>query len=180
MIGSIGWPDIVIVAILAFTTLKGFSRGFLSEVGGAAAVLLAVAVPFYYNGFFDIFFENTLKMDVVSAHITGLVATGILVYCIVMALFWIVARFARLPVLGAGNTLGGGLVGFAKGIIFLWIVLFVALLFPLSTEVRADLHRSRLVAILAVQSRRVDAAIYGKLPDFAKPFVKAYLEQRQL
>lgn len=180
MTGYVGWPDIVIVAVLAFATLKGFSRGLLSEVGGVIAVLLALAVPFYYNGAFDSLFENILKMNVVSAHITGLVASGIIVYCVVMALFWIVGRYTRLSVLGVGNAIAGGIVGFAKGAIFLWIALFVALLFPLSTQVKSDLHKSRLVAVLAQQSRRVDDAIYGKLPDFAKPLVKAYLEQQQV
>jgi hypothetical protein len=59
-------------------------------------------------------------------------------------------------------------------------VLFIGLLFPLSQAIRTDLHKSRLVALLAQQNQRVDDAIYDKLPDLAKPFVKPILDRQQV
>ena len=38
----------------------------------------------------------------------------------------------------------------------------------------------RLVALLAQQNQRVDDAIYDKLPDLAKPFVKPILDRQQV
>lgn len=180
MNGYVGWPDVVIIAVLAIAAIKGFARGLLSELGGVVAVLLALAVPFYYNGMLDPVFEKLLKMNVGSAHITGLVVSGLIVYGIIMLLLWVISRYTELPVLGAGNAIGGGIIGFAKGAILLWVVLFVALLFPLSTQVRSDLHRSHLVAVLAQQNRRVDDAIYAKLPDLVRPMVKQYLDRQQV
>ncbi len=176
----VGWPDIVIIAVLAIAAIKGFARGLLSELGGVVAVLLAVAVPLYYNGMLDSIFEKTLKMNAGSAHITGMIVTGLIVYGVIVLLLWVISRYTELPALGAGNAVGGGIIGFVKGAILLWVILFIALLFPLSTSVRTDLHRSHLVAILAQQNKRVDNAIYNRLPDLAKPLVKPILERQQV
>lgn len=180
MNGYVGWPDVVIIAVLAIAAIKGFARGLLSELGGVVAVLLALAAAFYYNGVFDAIFERTLRMNAGSADITGRVASALVVYAIIIGLLWLTSRYTNLPALGAGNAVGGGLVGFAKGAILLWIVLFIALLFPLSMQVRSDLHRSHLVAILSEQNQRVDDAIYSKLPDIAKPLVKPILDRQQV
>ncbi len=176
----VGWPDIVIIAVLAIAVIKGFARGLLSELGGVVAVILALAVPFYYNGMLDSIFEKTVKLNPGSAHITGMVVTGLVVYGVIMLLLWVISRYTQLPALGAGNAVGGGIIGLAKGAILLWVALFIALLFPLSHQVRTDLHRSHLVAILAQQNQRVDSAIYNRLPDLAKPLVKGLLEQQQV
>jgi uncharacterized membrane protein required for colicin V production len=180
MNGYVGWPDVVIIAVLAIAAIKGFARGLLSELGGVVAVLLALAVPLYYNGMLDAIFERTLKMNAGSAHITGMVVSGLIVYGAIIVLLWIVSRYTSLPALGAGNAIGGGVVGFAKGAILLWVVLFVALLFPLSTQVRSDLHKSHLVAMLAQQNQRVDNAIYSRLPDLVKPLIKPILDRQQV
>ncbi|HEY9086132.1 MAG TPA: CvpA family protein [Candidatus Tyrphobacter sp.] len=177
---SFGWPDVIIIAVLALAAIKGFARGFISELGGIVAVLLALAAAFYYNGMLDNGLERAFKMNPGSAHVTGLILSGLIVYGVVMLVIWLLGRYVHLPVLGAGNALGGGVVGLAKGAVLLWVVLFVALLFPLSQSLRADLHKSRLVAVLSQQNRRVDDAIYSKLPDLAKPFVQPILQRQQV
>lgn len=180
MNGSIGWPDIVIIAILVIAAIKGFARGFISELGGVVAVFLALAVPLYYNGMADTLLQHAFKLSRGSAHITGMVLTGLIIYVIIIALLRLLARFTTLPVLGAGNAVGGGVVGIVKGAVLLWVVLFIALLFPLSQQIRTDLHKSHLVVILAQENARIDDTIYGKLPDMIKPFVKPILDRQQV
>ncbi|MGH7738283.1 MAG: CvpA family protein [Candidatus Tyrphobacter sp.] len=180
MNGYVGWPDVVIIAILAIAAIKGFARGLLSELGGVVAVVLAVAAPFYYNGFFDSLFENGAKMNPGSAHITGIVVTGVIVYGIIMLLLWLIGRYTHLPALGAGNAIGGGIIGLGKGVILLWVALFVALLFPLTTEVRTDLHKSHLVAVLQEQNQRVDTAIQSKVPALVRPLVDPILQRENV
>ncbi len=177
---SFGWPDVIIIAILALAAIKGFARGFISELGGIVAVILALAAAFYYNGFLDNGLEHAFKMNPGSAHVTGLILSGLIVYGVVMLVIWLLGRYVHLPVLGAGNALGGGVVGLAKGVVLIWVVLFVALLFPLSHDIRTDLHKSRLVAVLSQENQRVDDAIFNKLPDIAKPFVKPILDRQQV
>ena len=164
---------------MAIAAIKGFTRGLLSELGGAVAVILALAVPLYYNGMLDPTVEKTLHMKAGAAHIAGMVLAGLIVYIAAMLVLWVLSRFTSLPGLGTGNALAGGVIGLAKGAILLWFVLFIALLFPLSASMRAELHESYLATILAQQNKRVDAAIYGRLPDFAKPIAKQLLARQQ-
>lgn len=180
MNGYVGWPDVVIIAVLAIAAIKGFARGLLAELGGIVAVLLALAAAFYYNGFADTLIGKTFKMDAGSAHITGVVVSGVVVYGVIILLLWFISRYTNLPALGAGNAIGGGIIGIVKGAILLCVALFIATLFPLTTQLRSDLHKSHLVAMLEQQNQKVDSVIYNKLPDMAKPFVKPLFDRQQV
>lgn len=177
MILGVAWPDIVIVAVIAISTLKGFSRGFVSELAGAIAVVAALITPWYYTGGFDGTLENLLRLGPGSAHVVGMFLTGLATYAIIIALSWVLNRFAKLPILGIGNSIAGGAVGFAKGAILLWFVLFVALYFPLSPDIRSDLHRAHLVGYLTQPDARIDHAILSTIPWFAKPFLEPFFHR---
>jgi membrane protein required for colicin V production len=172
------WPDIVIVVVLIVVALKGFIRGFIDEIGGIVAIGAAIAAGFFYNGILDGDLQQTFGLSLENAHVAGMLVGALIAYAAVVLLLWILRRFAKLPGLGTGNALGGLVVGVAKGLVFLWIVLFIALLLPLGANTRADLHRSTLVAILAQRSRGVDQFLYDQLPDAAKPFVKPLLDSQ--
>ncbi len=180
MNGYIGWPDVVVVAILAIAAIRGFARGLLAELGGVVAVVVALAAALYYNGMLDTGLARAFKMNPGEAHITGVVLSGLVVYGVIMLVLWLIGRRLTLPVLGAGNAIGGGIIGLAKGAILLWVVLFIALLFPLTQQVRGDLQRSKLVGVLAQQNKRVDDAIYSKLPPAVQPFVQPIIQRQQL
>jgi membrane protein required for colicin V production len=175
-----GWPDIVIVVVLALAVIKGFIRGFVSEVGGVVAVAAAFAAAFYYNGILDDAIAQTFKADRGIAHMLGVVATGVVVYVVILLFFFILRQFTKLPGLGTLNALGGMVAAAMKGVVLLWVALFVALLFPLSHQVRADLRRSQLVEILAHENPQIDSAVLARLPDFAKPYVKPVLAHEVL
>jgi uncharacterized membrane protein required for colicin V production len=180
MNGYVGWPDVVIIAVLAIAAIKGFARGLLAELGGIVAVLLALAAAFYYNGFADAIFERTFKMNSASAHVTGVVASGVVVYGVIILFLWFISRYTSLPALGAGNAIGGGVIGVVKGAILLWVALFIATLFPLTGQVRSDLHKSHLVSMLQQQNEKVDTAIYNRLPGVAKMLVKPIFDQQRV
>jgi hypothetical protein len=92
----------------------------------------------------------------------------------------LLGRIAKLPLLGLGNALGGAAIGFAKGAILLWLVLFIALFFPLSPDIRDSLHQSRLAPYLAIYDAPIDDAILSTIPWFARPFVMPYFRRHHL
>ena len=130
VMGGFVWPDIVILIVLAIATYKGFRRGFVSELGGAVAVTAALVTPWFYNGSLDGQIAALTKLGPGSAHVVGMFATGLLTYIVLLIVARLLGAVAKLPVLGTGNALGGAAVGFAKGAILLWLVLFIALFFP--------------------------------------------------
>jgi len=174
------WPDLVIAAIILIATLKGFKRGFVSELAGVIALFAALITPFWYSGFADQPLEGYLHLGPGSAHVIAMFIVGLLTYFAVIVLAWFLNRFAKLPFLGLGNALAGGAVGLLKSIVFVWFILYTALLFPLSRDIRTDLHNSRLVALLTQPDGRIDGAITSALPWFARPFVHPFFERHRV
>jgi len=174
------WPDAVMIIVLGIATYKGYTRGFVSELGGAVAVTAALVAPWFYNGFLDSQIEAIAKVGPGSAHVIGMFGTGLLTYVALLIVARLLGAIAKLPVLGIGNALGGAFVGFAKGAILLWLVLFVSLFFPLSPDIRASLHDSRLAPYLVTYDAPIDDAILSTIPWFARPFVEPYFRRHHL
>jgi uncharacterized membrane protein required for colicin V production len=174
------WPDVVIVIVLAIATFKGYSRGFVSELGGAVAVTAALVAPWFYNGSLDPQIGRLTNLGPGSAHVVGMFAVGLATYIIILIIARLLGTIAKLPLLGLGNALGGAFIGFAKGAILLWLVLFIALFFPLSSDIRADLHGSRLAPYLVAYDAPIDDAILSTIPWFARPFVTPYFRRHHL
>jgi len=166
--------------ILAIATIKGYGRGFVSELGGAVAVAAALITPWFYKGGFDPQIERMFNLGPGSAHVVGMFAVGLLTYVGILIVARVLGRIAKLPLLGLGNALGGAAIGFAKGAILLWLVLFVALFFPLSRDIRDGLHQSRLAPYLVTYDAQIDAAILSTIPWFARPFLLPYFRRHHL
>ncbi len=180
MILGVPWPDIIIVLILAISAFKGFTRGFVSELGGAVAVVAALITPWYYNGAFDPWLENVVHLGSGSAHVVGMFLCGFATYAIVLAIAWVLNRFAKLPILNIGNSLGGAAIGLAKGAVLIWLVLFVALYFPLSRDIRSDLHQSHLAAYFTAPDPKIDGVIESIIPWFARPALWPYFHRHHV
>jgi membrane protein required for colicin V production len=177
---NVAWPDILIGAILLIALLKGYKRGFVLELAGAIALVLSFVTPWFYGGVFDAPLQRWAHLGSGSAHVVGMFAVGILTYIAVMLVARAINIVMKLPILGLGNALAGGAVGLLKGLAGVWIVLYVVLFFPLSRDIRADLHRSALVQMITQRNERVDDAIIGTLPLFARPVVQPVFERHRV
>jgi uncharacterized membrane protein required for colicin V production len=164
------WPDVVIGGLALIFALKGWKRGFVSELSGLVAVAAAIVAAVRYPGSLDDLARTYLHARAGAAHIVGMVVFALAVYLAVMAIAWIFGRFARLPVISLGNSAAGAVVGLSKALVGIWAVLYVALFFPLTHDVRSDLRHSTLASIVTGPNARFDALMRGALPAFAKPF----------
>ena len=180
MIGGIAWTDIVFALVLAFAVLKGYSRGFVKELGGLIAVVAAMVAPWYYNGSADWIIAKYTELGPPFAHAIGMFATSVAAYAIVMIVVWIVGGIVKLPILGLGNKIAGGLVGFVKSYALLWAVLYVALFFPLTPAIRESLHASKLAPFLTAYDSNVNFGVLAAVPPFAKPFLLPYFNAHHL
>ena len=169
---TLTWPDILIGGLALILALKGWKRGFVSELAGAVAFFIAVIAAFRYPGSLDDIAQHYAHVSPGAAHVIGMVVFALAVYFAVMALTWIFGRFARLPVISLGNNAAGALVGVAKALLGAWAVLYVALFFPLPSDLRGDLRRSTMVSIVTEPNVEVDALMRGALPAFLRPFAE--------
>ncbi|MBC5810167.1 MAG: CvpA family protein [Candidatus Eremiobacteraeota bacterium] len=174
------WPDLVIGAILALGIWRGYARGFVSELTGVIALVAAIGAAFVYPGIWDGPIENVSRLGPGSSHVIGLLAFAALAYGVVAIAGAALGRIAKLPILGLFNALLGAAVGFLKAAAFVWIVLFIALWFPLSKDFREDLHRSYLVSVFAQPFGAIDTYLKKSLPWFAKPFSNGVFGRHQV
>ena len=174
------WPDILIAFILLIGALKGFKRGLVSEIGGFIAIVVAFWSALHYNGAFDSLVASFTGATPGSAHVIAMVAFAILIYIVMLALSVALSVFAHLPVLGFANNILGVPVGIVKAAVLVWAVIYVALFFPLPSDVRADLHHSPLVGLATQPNAQVDAAIVSTMPWFARPFVQGFLKSHRV
>ena len=180
MIQGFMWPDIVAAIVAVLGAIKGYSRGFVSEVAGAIAIFLALLAPWWYRGAADDTLRQTFHLAPGVAHIVGMILSGIAVYAIVLAAAWIVNRFAKLPLISIANSLAGAAVGIIKSAIFLWFVLFIALFFPLTPGLRSDLHRSKIVAYLTMPNLYIDDTLVAVTPQPVRSMIAPYFARHRV
>lgn len=177
---SLTWPDLVIGVLALIFALKGWKRGFVAELAGAVAVFVAIAAAIRYPGSLDDLAVRYVHASPGAAHIVGMVVFALAVYLAVMALAWIFGRFAKLPVISLGNSAAGALVGCGKALVGVWAVLYIALFFPLTHDLRNDLRRSAVVSLVTEPNASVDGLMRGALPSFAKPFADPMLRNHRV
>jgi uncharacterized membrane protein required for colicin V production len=177
---SLVWPDLVIGGIALLFALKGWKRGFVTELGGAVALFVAILAAFYYPGTLDDFAETISHTGAGSAHAIGMVLFCLAIYLAVMALAWLLGRVAKLPVITWGNSALGALVGIGKGLVGAWVVLYLVLFFPLAGDLRHDLHESTMVQIVTQPNGRLDDMLRGTMPWFVKPFVGPFFDRHRV
>lgn len=165
------WPDLVIGFIALLFALKGWKRGFVAEIGGFIALAAAIWAAIHYPGTFDAFFRDVVHIGEGSAHVVGMVVFALVVYVALMVISSVLSRIAKLPVIGLGNGLGGALVGVAKALVGVWVVLYVLLFFPLTRDIRADFHHSTMVAFVTQENPQIDDFLRGTMPWFVRPLV---------
>jgi uncharacterized membrane protein required for colicin V production len=174
------WPDVIIAIVMIIAIAKGFRRGFVSELGGAVAAVAALITPWYYNGSFDGWINGTMHVGPGSAHVIGMFLCGFFTYAVVLAIAWMLGRVARLPVLNIGNAAGGAAIGFIKGAVLVWFVLFIALYFPLSPDIRQSLHESHLAPYFVTFDPKIDGAVEAIIPWYGRPALYPYFHRHHL
>ena len=167
----IGWPDLVIGAITLFFAWKGFHNGFVAELAGPVAIIIAAVAAFRYPGSLDANVANIAHLGPGSSHVIGTVVFAVIVYTIVVMLAWLLGRLVSLPIARAFNRVAGAVVGAGKALLAAAAVLYVTLFFPLTPDLRADLDVSMLADILTQPFTTIDATAQTFLPRFTWPLV---------
>jgi membrane protein required for colicin V production len=180
MIGAVSWTDVFILIIAAFTAARGFERGLIRELAGIVALAAALVVPWYYNGALDGPIADAARVGLPVAHVIATIACAVMAYVIVLLFAALLGRIKKVPVLGLGNAIAGAVAGLFKGVALVWIVLFVALFFPLSPPIRASVHNSRIAAFLMSDNRAIDGSIEATIPSWAISFLQPFFKRHHV
>lgn len=174
------WVDIAALIMVAFTTTRGYGRGLVRELAGIVALAAAIIVPWFYNGALDAPIARGTGVDPAMAHFIGTMALAAIAYVAVLLFATLLGRVRKVPILGFGNAIGGAIVGFVKGAILVWLIIYVALFFPLTPELRANLHESRTASVLDPFNRTVDSRVQATIPPWALPWFAPYFKRHHV
>lgn len=171
-----GWPDALVAIVLVIGALMGFRRGLVTALTGILALAAAGYAAFIYQGAWDGWVTGFTHLNPASAHVVALVLFAIAAYAATVIVGFVLGGFMKLPGLNLLNAALGGAVGVVEAAALLWAVLYVALLFPMPKELRADLVRSPLVDALTGPNGQVDNAVKSLLPWAVRPFADGFLK----
>jgi membrane protein required for colicin V production len=124
----LNWIDIVIIVILAWFTYAAFHAGMIRELITIAGAVFAVALA----GLFYKELAQDVKVAVDNDQTAEIVAFAMVFGATVLAsqlLALFLKQAASLLMLGLMDSLGGAIIGFVKGFIFVEIGLILAITF---------------------------------------------------
>lgn len=119
------WVDILILIVLLFLFLAGFSRGFIKQLFSLTALIAGITSGIlFYEPAGRMLIENNLVENLSSALVVGFILVAIVTFIIVQLLGWLTTYFliGKLK-LGWLNKLAGGMVGILIGIIIMFSAL---------------------------------------------------------
>ncbi len=159
---------------------KGWKRGFISELGGTIALIAAFAAAWLYPGWWDRFIHTMTGVSLASAHVIGFAICAIATYSIVAFLGWTLERYAQGSIVAPIDAFLGSLVGVVKAGFLFWAIIYVALFFPLSPDLRNDLRHTFLIRYIVTPNENIDHNLREDLPWFVHPFVSPIFRRHEL
>ncbi len=114
--------DLVILLFTAFLVAKGIWKGFVKEIAGIIAVLLAVIVSFLYHEPATAYFGSKFEFDYLP--VATYVVLFVAVYAAVMLLGNLIDKILKTIFLGGINRILGGVFGAVKSALWLTILTY--------------------------------------------------------
>ncbi|MGE4658542.1 MAG: CvpA family protein [Gammaproteobacteria bacterium] len=152
---NINWADYLIVAACVSSAGLGFWRGFVKEVFGFVALLMAIWLAWRFAPLVD------LGVWVVAPDQEVWIARGLIFFVLMVIaalLAWLVRGLIRGAGLGAADRVLGSLFGFARGVVLVGLAVIIM------EETGLDKGRRWQEAKLRPHSDRVG----GVIRDFAE------------
>jgi uncharacterized membrane protein required for colicin V production len=122
--------DLILVIIVFFFTATGFFAGFIHTLGSLIGTVAGVLVAGHYFETFSLKLGGIAMGNTGVAKVVAFIIIFVLVSRLVGFVFWLINRMfnviAKIPVIRSFNHFGGGLLGFAEGIVVTGIALVMA------------------------------------------------------
>lgn len=140
------WLDLLIVAILAWTTFRAFSAGLIREIVSLLGLVAGVALAgaFYGN------LSRNLEFVIADPTTRQLAAFGAIFIGTVIAGYVIGAVLhtaAAMLFLGPVDKIGGAIFGLVKGLLLVEVLLVAISVFPAQTTVAMAVKESTLAPV---------------------------------
>jgi membrane protein required for colicin V production len=117
--------DLLLLIPVVWLCIRGFSKGFIIELASLIGMVLGILAAWYFSGYvidyLKDYFTLTERVLRIIAYVVIFLAVMLVVYLIGKA----IEKVAEVVMLGWLNKLLGAIVGLAKGIVLVGIILFI-------------------------------------------------------
>ena len=174
------WVDALVFLTLAVAFWGGYRAGVVRELIGLVAILVAWLLAGAFAGPFSDALGVQLGVSVAVAHLIGFWLLFLVVFAAIRAGGWLLEKIASLPIIKIVSGVGGGLVAAAKSVLLLWLLLFVALFFPISPDVRAAMRASPSARAIDAIDEPAYAMLESSLPRTVRVVAASILKHHRL
>ena len=174
------WVDALVALTLGVAFWGGYRSGVVRELIGLAAIVLAWVLAGAFAGPFSDSLGAQLGTSVAVAHLIGFWLLFLVVFAAVRAAGWLLERATSLPIIKVVSGVGGGVVAAAKAVLLLWLILFVALFFPIAPDVRAAMRASPSARTIDALDAPAYAMLEGALPKPVRVVASSILKHHRL
>jgi len=164
----VNWIDVILIGVLALTSILGVIKGFVKQVFGllAGIIGLILALGFYSQ-------VSWIYLRFVSNEVLANFLGFLTIFLVVLCLGWVssycLSKFIKGPLKLLNNILGGGL-GLLKGILICGVVVFALLVFPISKKALKE-------SVLSPVCLQMTRAMISLIPqELKEKFKEAYQE----
>lgn len=162
------WIDVILISILALTSILGVIKGFVKQVFGLLAGIIGLILALgFYSQVSWIYFR--FVSNEVLANFLGFLTVFLVVLCLGWVSSYCLSKFIKGPLKLLNNILGGGL-GLLKGILICGVVVFALLVFPISKKALKE-------SVLSPVCLQMTRAMISLIPqELKEEFKEAYQE----
>jgi membrane protein required for colicin V production len=164
----VNWIDVILISILALTSILGVIKGLAKQVFGLLAVIVGLILALGFYSQVSWIYLRFVSNEVV-ANFLGFLSIFLVVLCLGWISSFCLSKFIKGPLKLLNNILGGGL-GLLKGILICGVVVFALLVFPISKKA---LKESELSPVCLQMTRAMISLIPQELKE---KFKEAYQE----
>jgi membrane protein required for colicin V production len=164
----VNWIDVILISILALTSILGIVKGFVKQVFGLLAVIVGLILALSFYSQVSRLYLRFVANEVL-AHFLGFLTIFLIVLCLGWVSSYLLSKFIKGPLKLLNNILGGGL-GFLKGILICGVIVFALLVFPISKKALKE-------SVLSPVCLQLTRAIVSLIPqELKEKFKEAYQE----
>ena len=117
--------DLIIIIPVVLLFIRGISKGFIFELVSLIGLVLGILAAYYFAGYVQDFLKDYFSVKEQTLRIIAYVVIFLVVYLIIYLIGKTIEKSIDMMAMGWLNKLLGAIIGLAKGIVLVGIILFI-------------------------------------------------------
>jgi membrane protein required for colicin V production len=117
--------DFIILIPIVWLCIRGFQKGLILELASLIGIILGIIAAYYFAGYAQDFIKDHFSFKEHTSRIIAYIAIFLIVMLVVYLIGKMVEGVIDVIALGWLNKLLGALIGLAKGIVVVCVMLYI-------------------------------------------------------